>query len=192
MKVFWTDLETSGMDHSRHGIIQLAYEVEIDGQMVASGEMWSNCEGKEIEDSALRVNGFTREQIATFGSPRQMYLDLDSLFAQFVDKFDRDDKFYAGGYNATSFDMGFLRQLWTDCGDSYFGSWFYYGALDPGPLWVALKYAGVDLPYATSSKLVDVAVALGIDVLRAHNAQADLRLTRDVMAALIQRMRNLR
>jgi len=53
MKVCWLDLETSGLDPARHGIISLAYQVEIDGHTAASGSLFSNCRGKEIELSAL-------------------------------------------------------------------------------------------------------------------------------------------
>ena len=188
MKVCWLDLETSGLDPARHGIISLAYQVEIDGHTAASGSLFSNCEGKEIEDSALKVNDYTREQIAKHPDPEWMYDGLRELFERFVDKFDRDDKFYAGGYNVASFDMPFLRQLWKDNGDAYFGSWFYYGAIDPGALLPVLKYAGVELPYMPSSKLTDVARALGAPSAlldHAHDSQADLTLTRFVTARLV-------
>ena len=188
MKTFWFDLETSGLDPARHGIISLAYQVEIDGHTATSGSLFSNCRGKEIEDSALKVNGYTREQIEKFLHPPAMYEELADLFSRFVDKFDRDDKFYVGGYNVASFDMPFLRQLWKDNGDAYFGSWFYYGAIDPGALLPVLRYAGVELPYMPSSKLTDVARALGAPAAlldHAHDSQADLTLTRFVTARLV-------
>lgn len=190
MKVFWFDTETSGLDSAKHGIIQLAYAVEIDGEVVAEGELFSNCEGKVIEDGALKVNGFTREQIATFNPPSWMYRHLGDLFDQYVDKFDRSDKFYAGGYNVASFDMAFLRQLWTDCHDTYFGSWFHFGAVDPSGLIPALNYAGFDI-HPASFKLTDVAAYLGIDITGAHDAQSDIRMTREVMKKLVEKIRRV-
>lgn len=187
MKVFWFDCETSGLDPSRHGIISLAYAVEIDGQTVAEGQLFSNCKGKDVEDSALAVNHFTREQIEHFPLPQKMYHDLADLFAQYVDKFDKQDKFYAGGYNV-DFDMRFLRQLWTDCHDKYFGSWFYFGAIDPAALMPVMRYMGMELSPA-SFKLTDVAAYLRLDITGAHDAQADILLTRRVTAMPIKRIK---
>ena len=188
MKIFWTDLETSGLDPVKNGIISLAYAVEIDGQTVAEGTLFSNCEGKAIEDSALAVNHFTREQIAQFQRPSGLYHDLADLLAQYCDPYERQDKFYAGGYNV-AFDMGFLRQLWTDNKNKYFGSWFYFGAIDPSALMPVMRYMGMDLSPA-SFKLADVAAYLGIDITGAHDAQSDIRMTREVMAELIERMKS--
>jgi DNA polymerase-3 subunit epsilon len=189
MKVFWFDIETSGLDPARHGIISLAYAVEILGEIVAEGELNSNCQGKEIEDSALDINGFLRDQIALFGSPRMLYEDLEYLFGQYVSKYDPADKFYAGGMNVQSFDLAFLRQLWKDEGDQYFGSWFQYGAIDPGALVPVMRYAGLLPGWPAKSKLKDMAEYLGIQPDgELHTAAADIRLTRQVFLALLYRI----
>jgi DNA polymerase-3 subunit epsilon len=185
MKVFWFDCETSGTDAAKHGIISLAYTVEIDGQSVAEGELFSNCDRKEIEDSALAVNGFTRERIAGAPMPSVMKRNLELLFGRHVDKFDRTDKFYAGGYNA-DFDMRFLRQLWKDCGDDYFGSWFYFSAVDPAAVIPFMRYAGMLEGYPSSSKLSDVASYFGIANDQAHEARADIKTTIAISQKIIQ------
>lgn len=189
MKVFWFDCETSGLDSARHGIISLAYAVEIDGHIVGEGELRSNCEGKAIEDSALAINHFTRGNLLGHQPPEQMYRDLAAEFSRWVDKFDRDDKFYAGGFNV-GFDMGFLRQLWTDQKDSYFGSWFYAGTLDPLALIPAMKYMGLMQDFTGGySKLAQVAEYLGIDTTGAHDAKSDLHMTRACFLALTDMLR---
>ena len=99
MKIFWVDLETSGLDSARHGIISLSYAVELDGQEVAAGELRSSCEGKEIDDSALDINHFSRGQLLGFPPPREMYYALLDIFGQYVKKYDHHDKFMVGGYN---------------------------------------------------------------------------------------------
>jgi DNA polymerase III subunit epsilon len=182
MKIFWFDCETSGIDPVRNGIIQLAYAVEIDDHIQDHGEFFSNCEGKEIDDGALQVNGFTREQIAGFPPPREMYLQLSSLLNIYVDKYDKEDKFTAGGFNV-NFDMGFLRQLWSDCGDSYFGSWFSFGVIDPAQIIRFLQYCGSTRFYS-SAKLVDIAKAYKIDSTGAHNAFTDIKMTIAVCRAI--------
>ncbi len=188
MKVFFFDCETSGLDPARHGIISLSYAVEIDGQEVAAGELRSSCEGKAIDDSALAVNHFTREQIAGFPPPREMYYALLDIFGQYVGKYDHHDKFMAGGYNVRGFDIPFLRRLWTDHGDRYFGSWFSFCALDPSALLAALAYMGVDVPLA-DAKLTDLARHFGMDTTGAHDAYWDLKMTRFVLSKHIDHVR---
>lgn len=178
MKVFWFDTETSGIDPNRHGIISLAYAIEIDGQFPEHGKLFSNCTGKEIEDGALKVNGFTREEIAAFPPPIEMYRSLTILFEKYVDKYDKNDKWIAGGYNV-NFDVGFLHQLWLDCNDNYFGSWFAFSVIDPIQIIRFLQYAGYDFP--TSAKLSVIAEHLGIDNSNAHDALSDIRMTIQVV-----------
>ena len=188
MKVFFFDCETSGLDPARHGIISLSYAVEIDGQTVEDGTLRSYCKGKEIDDSALAVNHFTREQVAGFPIPQQMYMDLSDAFERYVEKYDHHDKFMAGGYNVREFDMRFLRQLWKDQNDSYFGSWFHFAALDPSSLLAALAYMGVDVPLA-DAKLTDLVLHFGMDTTGAHDASWDLKMTRFVLSKLIDMAR---
>ena len=188
MKIFWMDLETSGLDPARHGIISLSYAVEIDGQEVASGELRSSCEGKAIDDSALHINHFSRGQLLGFSPPREMYYALLDIFGQYVQKYDHHDKFMAGGYNVRGFDMAFLRQLWKDQHDDYFGSWFHFAALDPSSLLAALAYMGVDVPLA-DAKLTDLARHFGMDTTGAHDASWDLKMTRFVLSKLIELVR---
>lgn len=180
MKVFWFDCETSGLDEKKHGIISLAYCVEIDGEIKEKGELFSNCEGKEIDDRALEINCFTRERIATFPSPHMMYLELTRIFGRYIDRYNKQDKFIAGGYNV-QFDMKFLRQLWED---DYFWSWFAFGVIDPSQILRFLEYAKGTRQ--AGGKLTEVAQSLGIEVENAHDALADIETTIAVTKALIR------
>jgi DNA polymerase-3 subunit epsilon len=181
MKVFWFDLETSGLDPAAHGIISLAYIVEIDGEEKEKGELRSNCKNKDITSSALEINGFTREEISEFPCPRDMFKKLIKTLSRYIDRFDPDDKFTAGGYNV-GFDLGFLRQLWLDCGDKYFGSYFSFGTIDPAQIVRFLAYFGYDFP--TKLTLSSLAGSLDLKVKKAHDALADIRLTKDVVEVL--------
>ena len=181
MKVFWFDCETTGVDSVENGIIQLAYIVEIDGKEVQSGELFSNCSGKKIEQRALEVNGFLEEDIKSFPSPFDMYRKLIDIFDTYISKFDRGDKFIAGGYNV-DFDMIFIRQLWKESRDNYFGSWFGFGHIDPSQIIRFLQYSGK--PFKAQAKLVDIANSYGISIENAHDALADVRMTIEVVKAI--------
>lgn len=182
MKVFWFDVETSGLDPDRHGIIQLAYVIEIDGEIEEHGVMMSNCTQKEINASALEVNGYTQEQIQAHPTPVDMYQALSLVLSRYVDKYDRSDKFVMGGYNV-GFDAAFLRKLWDDCGDRYFGSWFGYGTVDPSQIVRFLQYAGI-LGEQTSMRLADLADMYGVRREVTHDALEDIQMTIDVVNAM--------
>ena len=178
MKIFWNDTETSGLDPLEHGIIQLAYIIEIDGVEKERDILYSNCLGKKYNQKALAVNGFTVEQVDKFPSPHDMFLKLSMVLGKYVDKFDKNDKFTPGGYN-NDFDMRFLRQLFIECGEKYFGSWFSFGIIDPVQIMRFLSYCGLDLP--TGAKLTEIAHHFGVLRENAHDALVDVEMTIDVV-----------
>jgi len=77
-----------------------------------------------VEDGALEVNHLTREQIATFEEPRVIYKKFVELLGKYVDKFNKQDKFFFLAYNSP-FDNQMLRSFFNKCGDKFFGSWFW-------------------------------------------------------------------
>jgi DNA polymerase-3 subunit epsilon len=188
VKIFWFDTETSGLDEKENGIISLAYKVEIDGNIEEEGELFSNCAEKLIEGSALAINGFTLAQMSAFPTASAMYQELINVFSRYINRYDKNDKLIAGGYNV-QFDMRFLRQLWLDNGDKYFGSWFAYGVIDPSQVLRFLEYAKGSANIG--GKLVDVAVHYGVDVENAHDAMADINMTIAVTKAMIDELSNL-
>ena len=185
MKVLWLDCETSGLDPDRHGIISLAYEVEIDGEVKEGGELFSNCEGKEIDDQALAVNLMTQGQIAKFPPPIEMWRTLTAIFNRHVDKYNHLDKFYGGGFNV-EFDMNFLRRLWKDQGDKWFGSWFHSRTIDPSTVIPFLRYAGYLPDFPAKARLVETAQYFGVmqQGMQLHEATVDCKLTRAVSKKL--------
>ena len=180
MKIFWFDCETSGVDPVKNGILTLDYKVEIDGEVKASGKILNNPVGSIIEDGALQVNGLKREQIATFDLPEVNYKKISGVFNQFVDRYDKADKFYAGGYNV-GFDVNFLRQLFVDNGDKYFGSYFFFSYIDPSAMIPFLRYLGMYKDFPVRQRLCDVAEYFGVlNKDQLHESAADIQMTIDV------------
>lgn len=185
MKIFWFDVETGGLDPLKNPIIQLAYVVEIDGVERESGQITSSgFEGCTLEDKALEVNGYTRDQIAEYSTEREMYGRLTKVFEKYVNRFDKNDKFIAAGYNV-QFDMKFLREVWNRCGDKYFGSWFFFSAIDPSAIVPFLQYAEV-LPELPRLRLIDVAEFFKVSREGAHDAFEDIRMTIDVTKEIMK------
>jgi DNA polymerase-3 subunit epsilon len=133
-----------------------------------------------IDDEALAVHGYTREDIATFrDAPNAMVL-FQSYLSHHVNKFDKKDKLILAGYNI-SFDKDRLRDFFTKQGDKFFGSWFFWPTIDVTSLLAEyMVYSGVQLE---NYKLGTVCKHFGIEI-NAHDALSDILATRDLYKLL--------
>jgi DNA polymerase-3 subunit epsilon len=95
MKQIFIDLETTGLNPKQDKIKQLAYIYRVNGKIIKKGNFKNNIYKSFIND-------------------------LD----QFVNKYNKKDKIYLIAYNA-KFDSEFLRQLFLNNGNEFFGSYFY-------------------------------------------------------------------
>jgi DNA polymerase-3 subunit epsilon len=193
-KLLFIDVETTGTDPERHGLIQISGCVQIGEEVKECFDYYVRPYPQDmIEDTALEVTGIDRrqflppdhpEQLAVpgqeFDDPQNVYARLAIMLGQYVDKFNRSDKFQFVGYNAHSFDMPFLRKFWEKNGDRFFGSWFWYPCLDVMLVWAQiLQMSRAEL---TNFKLATVArhCGLKVDDTRLHDSQYDIELTRDL------------
>lgn len=186
MKIFFFDLETTGIRYWRNGIHQISGEVVIDGetQEVFNYHVRPNPQC-DIEEEALRVCGVTREQIMNYPPMRDVYGELVAMLSKYVDKYDRKDKFFLAGYNNASFDNPFLKAFFVQNGDNYFYSWFWVNSIDIMVLATQhLLGKRHDMP---DFRLETVARALGIDLDagRLHDASYDIYLTKEIYKRLI-------
>lgn len=174
MKVAWIDTETTGLDPIKNGIIQVAFIIEIDGQ-VTRADYRINPIGKEIDPQAMETNGISPEQLAAYPSAIVVKSEIEKFLGQFVDKYDRQDKFIPAGYNV-DFDLSFLEQLWLDCGDKYFYSWFERVPLDIYRNHRLLEWLGVTQK-PENRKLETLARMYGIEPVNNHDAACDIEMT---------------
>jgi DNA polymerase-3 subunit epsilon len=183
-KVLWFDLETTGIDPDRHGIIQFAGLAEIDGVVAESFEIkMQPHDGAVIEDEALAVSGFSREQIASFTPHAEAYKAIDGFLSRHVSRFERNDKFYPAGYNVR-FDLDFLSRMFRRYDQYGLGSFINWRSLDPQPILNIMEYMGrLSLP---NHKLQTVCDHLGVRLLKAHDALSDIKATRELMALLLE------
>ena len=182
-KMFAFDVETTGKTAGFHEITQLAYAIVIDGEpKLTRSLLLRPLKPENIDPEAMAVQGRTREEVAEYAHPHQAYVILIGDFAQFIDKYNSQDKLIPLAFNAP-FDLGFLGSLFDDMADKYLGSWIdRKRTLDPLPMlrwldyWGAIKLADY--------KLSTVAGALGIPVERAHDALSDI----NVLLSIEQRL----
>jgi DNA polymerase-3 subunit epsilon len=186
MKAMYFDVETSGTDDKKHGILQLAGEIEIGERVVDRFNfLMKPFPNKEINDKALQSNGITREQIKKFESPTKVYESFVQILDKYIDRYDKGDKFTLIGYNAR-FDDAFLRSWFADNFNAYYGSYFHWPAIDVSNM-IAVKYRNWRHKFK-DFKLMTVANQLGIeiDITKAHDAMYDTKVTRAIFRKLIE------
>lgn len=185
-KIIYLDTETTGLDAKKCGIIQLAAILDIDGKEVDSIDI-KICprHDLEINDEALAISGFTREQIQSDFLPElRAHAEFTAWLGRHIDKFSKVDKAFFSGYN-TPFDVEFVRAWFTRCNDKYFGSWFWSGSIDVmgAALW-ALRDKRHMLPNFKLGTVADFVLGSRVAELTAeaglHNALTDIRITREI------------
>lgn len=123
-KVFWLDVETTGLDANKHGIIQIAYAIEVDGKLECTKNIACRpFKSDIIEPEALAVTGKTADQILKYMAPEDAFSEITSDLDSAVDKYDTNDKMWIGGYNV-EFDNQFIRKFFVKNGNKFFGSYF--------------------------------------------------------------------
>jgi len=188
-KFLWIDLETSGLDPKKAGIIQAACIVEIEGEVIARKEFFMNPVGKELNSVALNINGYSQETVMAFPPAVEVKKEIQSFMDEHVDKFNPLDKFFVAGYNV-NFDMEFLSELWADSGDVYIRSYFHAPRLDVMNVQALMENINLSArpKKYTLSALCDF---YGIEVKGAHNAAVDIENTRMVYKAMKNKIREV-
>lgn len=181
MKLFYFDLETTGVNPARNGIHQIGGEIEIDGVVVENFNFRVRPNEKAvIEEEALKIAGVTKERILDYPPMRVVYSEIVKMLSKYVDKFNKNDKFFLVGYNNASFDNQFLRGFFLQNNDNYFGSWFWSNSIDVMVL--ASNKLKHERDKMENFKLSTVAKQLGIEVNpdMLHDANYDIYLTKEI------------
>jgi DNA polymerase III subunit epsilon len=205
-KIFYYDVETTGLDHKKASIHQLSGAIEIDGvivnefdyrikpldkgsESVFENEKWvRKYFNKEHSDYALEMAGATLEELQQRGrEPREVMNELLAVMAKYVNQYDKNDKLFLCGYNNRRFDDNVFRQWFSDLEYKWFGSWYWNDTLD------ALVLASYSLmeerPRLNDFKLATVARHLGLEVddSKLHDSMYDIYLTIGIMGKIKER-----
>lgn len=183
MKLLFLDTETSGTDIKKHGIFQLSGMIEIDGRIIEEFDFNCRLFPHQIFDAgALAVTGKTVEEIRAYPEPIAIYSKILTLFNKYIDRYNKNDKFYLVGQNI-KFDYDFMTEWFNNCGNRYFYAYIDYHLIDLMCLSTILNVAGIIK--TKNMKLQTMADYFGIE-FKAHNSFEDIRVTRSLFYKMIQ------
>jgi DNA polymerase-3 subunit epsilon len=178
MKKFFVDTETTGLYANKHAIIQIAYLIDIDGEIKEEGNLFIKpFPDQDIDPKALKINGRTIEELNNFMEPQQAHKILLSALGKYCDRYNKTDKFTPVGYNV-KFDLDFIYQFFRNNGDRYYGSWFNWCAADPMHF-VYYTLSTGRFPQLPNYKLETICQYFGIEI-NAHDARSDIKATREL------------
>lgn len=150
------------------------------------------------EQAALDVSGVTMDMLYALGKPLETVCDEICSFIQ-RNTFDvvQSNKPILVGQNP-AFDLGFMQQImnYTGYWDTFTklvrGSKDFFGNFQPTQLdtIVLAQLTFGDDPSVATFKLEAISERLGIDLDDAHDADADVTATREVVRVLTARMRD--
>jgi DNA polymerase-3 subunit epsilon len=132
IKKLYVDIESTGTDPKRHGIIQWSAILLVNGRKVDEIDMkMQPFKEDELDDGALKHNHTSALEVFAEDryKPLIAYERLMEFFGKHCNKYDRLDKFFWVGYRA-SFDSDFTREFFDKIGDRFLGSWFWTPPLD--------------------------------------------------------------
>jgi DNA polymerase III subunit epsilon len=180
-KLFFYDLETTGVMHWKNGIHQISGCVVIDGEVKEKFNFSVRPHEKAvIEEEALTVGGVTKEQVLAYPPMNEVYRHIITMLSKYVDKYNKLDKFHLVGYNNSSFDNQFFRAFFVQNLDNYFGSWFWSDTIDVMVL--ASNKLKKEREKLTNFQQKTVAKYLGIEIdeTRLHDAEYDIEICREI------------
>lgn len=180
-KLFIYDVETTGLDHSKHGIHQLSFLIVIDNVIKYEANLLIKPNPNiVIEDEALAIGNVTREMLQSYKPASENYRLLLQELSKYVDKYNKKDKFHLVGYNNSSFDNQFLRAFFLQNNDKYFGSWFWSDTIDVMCLasnhLSSIRHTMENFKLATVAKQFDIQ----LEESKLHDATYDLYLTKEI------------
>lgn len=188
-KILWVDTETTGLDPDKNEITQLSCIYEEDGVEKDRFNCFMAPERTEYTTTeALAVQGKTLEEVLSYPSKQMGFVQFVVGFLEkHVNRFDPNDKMFIFGKNV-EFDKKFLYNLFCERGNKYFHSYFHKNCFSLEHLAILLQVRG--LLEVNNLKLITLAQECGYSFPDAHDARADVEMTRRVYANYMERLLN--
>lgn len=190
LKLAFIDLETTGLDETLNGITQIAFILDIDGEIVEKKKYSVKPFPEDnITSEALKVqkttfdNLFSEERM----EPNKALEDLVSTMGKYVNQYDKTDKFYFMAYNGESFDRPFLSAWSQKQNFKYLFSYLHFHVID---IFSMFRFYNLGKYNALPNQKLETAIkTLGLAEKypeeSLHDALVDISATRDVFYTLL-------
>jgi DNA polymerase III subunit epsilon len=184
-KILYLDVETTGLDATKHAVWQVAVIIEINGEVK---ERWngfinpfSSKPDTELDDYAMKMNKLTREKLESYPNSKDVLVDFSKMLYKYKDKTDKYDKFTICGYNS-NFDMKFIEAWYLANGANHLFSQVHYKDVDVFALVKVLQHLGkIDTGWSQALPVVAKHFNLEHD---AHDAMSDIEVTKELLELL--------
>ena len=177
------DVETTGLDPKLHGVWQISGILQRNEEVLETFCIEQNVfAGQLIDPKALEIGGIDETYLTSRQPAVTGYQELVRSLRRYIDPYNKTQKAFLLGFNV-GFDESFLRVFFKNAGDKYFGSYFWWPALDVAQI---ACHAMLHRRYQMKSfKLGNVAAAFGIEVdeSRLHDSLYDVELTKGIYEA---------
>lgn len=185
-KLLFCDLETTGTDPSKHSAYQIG-AIIVDPMSLDEIDRFEikfrPAPGRVAAREALEKTRTSVKDLMGFMPHKEAHKIFTDWMSKYVDRYNKTDKFNFVAYNAP-FDDNFLREFFNDCGDKFYGSWFWNPAL------CVMRQAAMEIRDSRASisnfKLGNICALAEIDFdeSTAHDAMYDIEKTLELFKAL--------
>ena len=183
IKKLYLDVETTGLDSKKCGLTQVAYIIEIDGNVMATGNMDVRpFEGAQITAKALEVTGKTYEEIMQYPLDEEQFKIFRAVLKTYINPMVYGDDFTLIAYNA-EFDQNYLIE-WFDRNGVKYSNYINYRKVDTLAILRILHAEG--FANLKGYKLTEVYKAVFDEEFDAHDALADIEATKRLHEFLVE------
>lgn len=181
--ILWLDIETTGFDAQRHGIIQIAALVDSSkGEILDEINLYMKPFKNDIvSKESLDFNNITIQDLKNddkYIPPNKAFEKFTSFLEKWINKYDKSDKFIIAGKNIKEFDIVFLRRWFDKNSNIFYGSYFHYPYIDIDTEIAKLMVHNDFI--LKNYQLLTLCEFFGIKLNEAHNAYHDIKATREI------------
>lgn len=145
-KLLFMDVESGGLDASKHSLLQVGLAVWQDGKIVDCFEVHIQHETYHVTAKAMEVNGILLDDHDKIATPPDM---AKEMIIEFV-RNHFTERPMVGGHNV-GFDLSFMHVLFG--GKEEFEKYFSYRSIDTASIFRYLQMAGIIDGYTGSNSL---------------------------------------
>lgn len=164
--IMFYDVETTGLSPEKNALIEVAFQPLINGEKFPTRVFKIKPhQGAIIDEGALKVNGYTAEEIMAWDDEKKVIVEM----IEYLDSFEK--KFKSGGHNV-KFDRSFLSSFFSR--NMEYGTFFSLFRSNHKCTYEMSKELKIP---SKSNKLKDLCDYFEIPLIGAHKAENDIIAT---------------